>query len=86
MRDRAGHCTRLPGRGNVIFTRFYVTRAISPEQSGKALMRCSSPMDAFLAWGWVRKSPATRAVTVTALGWDGLKEHFDIAREACEPA
>ncbi|WP_434111532.1 hypothetical protein [Paraburkholderia caffeinilytica] len=43
-------------------------------------------MDAFLAWGWVRKSPATRAVTVTALGWDGLKEHFDIAREACEPA
>ena len=43
-------------------------------------------MDAFLAWGWVRKSPATRSVTVTALGWDGLKEHFGIARAACESA
>jgi DNA-binding transcriptional ArsR family regulator len=43
-------------------------------------------MDAFLAWDWVRKSPATRSVTVTALGWDGLREHFGIAREACESA
>ena len=42
-------------------------------------------MDAFLAWGWVRKSSTTRSVTVTALGWDGLKTHFGIARETYEP-
>ncbi|MFL9867522.1 helix-turn-helix transcriptional regulator [Paraburkholderia fungorum] len=42
-------------------------------------------MDAFLAWGWLRKSPTARSVTVTALGWEGLKQHFDITRETCEP-
>ena len=41
-------------------------------------------MDAFLAWGWIQRSPATRSVTVTALGWDGLSQHFGIVREACE--
>ncbi|MFM0208155.1 helix-turn-helix transcriptional regulator [Paraburkholderia sediminicola] len=43
-------------------------------------------MDAFLAWGWMQRSPATRSVTVTALGWKGLNEHFGIVREACEAA
>ncbi len=38
-------------------------------------------MDAFLAWGWVRKSSTTRSVTVTPLGWDGLTKHFGIGRE-----
>lgn len=42
-------------------------------------------MDAFLAWGWMRKSPTTRSVTVTALGWDGFKKHFGIERDACGP-
>ncbi|MFM0075723.1 helix-turn-helix transcriptional regulator [Paraburkholderia sediminicola] len=42
-------------------------------------------MDAFLAWGWVRKSSTTRSVAVTALGWDGLKTHFGIVRETVEP-
>lgn len=42
-------------------------------------------MDAFLAWGWLRKSSTARSVTVTALGWEGLKQHFGIARDACGP-
>ncbi|NMM01429.1 helix-turn-helix transcriptional regulator [Paraburkholderia sp. RP-4-7] len=42
-------------------------------------------MDAFLAWGWMCRSPTTRAVTVTTLGWDGLKKHFGIERYACGP-
>lgn len=42
-------------------------------------------MDAFLAWGWIRKSPTTRSVAVTALGWDGLRKHFGIERDACGP-
>ena len=41
-------------------------------------------MDAFLAWDWMRRSPPTRSVTVTAPGWDGLKQHFGIVRETCE--
>lgn len=40
-------------------------------------------MDAFLAWGWMRKSSTTRSVTITALGWDGLKKHFGIEHDAC---
>lgn len=42
-------------------------------------------MDAFLAWGWMRRSPATRSVTVTALGWEGLRKHFGVERETCGP-
>lgn len=42
-------------------------------------------MDAFLAWGWVRKSSTTRSVTVTPRGWDGLTTHFGIGRETVEP-
>ncbi|CAE6956502.1 ArsR/SmtB family transcription factor [Paraburkholderia domus] len=41
-------------------------------------------MDAFLAWGWMRRSPTTRSVTITTLGWDGLNQHFGIVREACK--
>ncbi|MFM0503560.1 ArsR/SmtB family transcription factor [Paraburkholderia caffeinilytica] len=39
-------------------------------------------MEAFLAWGWMHTSSATRSVTVTAPGWDGLKKHFGIERGA----
>lgn len=42
-------------------------------------------MDAFLAWGWISRSSATRSVSVTALGWEGLKQHFGISRDACGP-
>ncbi|MDT8837486.1 ArsR family transcriptional regulator [Paraburkholderia fungorum] len=42
-------------------------------------------MDAFLAWGWISRSSATRSVSVTALGWEGLKQHFGISRDACVP-
>lgn len=42
-------------------------------------------MDAFLAWGWISRSSAARSVSVTALGWEGLKQHFGISRDACGP-
>lgn len=42
-------------------------------------------MDAFLAWGWLCKSSTARSVTVTALGWEGLKQHFGVARDAFGP-
>lgn len=41
-------------------------------------------MDAFLAWGWMRTSPATRSVTITAQGWTALNKHFGIARAMYE--
>lgn len=42
-------------------------------------------MDAFLAWGWISRSSSARSVSVTALGWEGLKQHFGISRDACGP-
>ncbi|MFL9949328.1 helix-turn-helix transcriptional regulator [Paraburkholderia agricolaris] len=42
-------------------------------------------MAAFLAWGWISRSSAARSVSVTALGWEGLKQHFGISRDACGP-
>ncbi|WP_168789313.1 ArsR/SmtB family transcription factor [Paraburkholderia aromaticivorans] len=41
-------------------------------------------MDAFLAWDWMRKSPVTRSVTITAQGWVALDKHFGIPRDRCE--
>lgn len=41
-------------------------------------------MDAFLAWDWMRKSPVTRSVTITAKGWEALDKHFGIARDIGE--
>lgn len=38
-------------------------------------------MDAFFAWEWMRKSPATRAVSITPKGWESLERHFGIARD-----
>ncbi|SEA67230.1 ArsR/SmtB family transcription factor [Paraburkholderia sartisoli] len=35
-------------------------------------------MNAFLAWDWMRKSPVTRSVTITAKGWEALEKHFGI--------
>ncbi|MFM0340435.1 ArsR/SmtB family transcription factor [Paraburkholderia fungorum] len=43
-------------------------------------------MDAFVAWDWMRKSPAGRSVSITTHGWAALKDHFGITRNAGDGA
>jgi DNA-binding transcriptional ArsR family regulator len=39
-------------------------------------------MNAFCTWGWMARGHETRVVVVTPAGWEALREHFGIERNA----